>query len=333
MAKAKESFKELFENVKNDVPTKETPNVESAPQEKRPSRTGGRMVRKTVKVNKIKRNPLNRFNLSEDEKYRDLVKGVERLGEAMEDIICQPPNEDGDYYIISGERRWMALKKAGIEETAIKIIPQRITGSNEIIEIMNANSGRRGDYPYDIPRSLKDLYAMLHAEGVTDKQQQKEIAFKKLNISSERTFRNYHALSELPVDILEAGRSGYITRDEGLALSAALSNENSVTLGEETAALIVKIAASDETTEAKTEMCKKAIAEMKKKLGRREKREAAKKKPNIYLSIKKIGELASIEDYTMPKRTEEKEKMKALIESSIEFLYAVKEKLEEKEKN
>lgn len=331
MAKAKKGFGDLFEDAMNDT-SDDISATEPAIQTRKVGRGAGRMVRKTVLVSKIKRNPLNRYNLSRDEKYMDLIKGIERLGGAMEDIICQPEDEEGFYYIISGERRWLALQEAGVEETPIKIVPERVTGSDELVEIMNANSGRRGDYPYDIPRSLKDYYALLAEEGITDTQEQKEMAWQKLSISSERTFRNYNALSELPVDVLEAGRSGYLTRDEGLALSAALSNEKGKSLGEETAARIIEIAASDDSTEIKTKKCKNAIADMSKKLNRKAERAETLKKPNVYSAIKRIGKLTTIEEYSMPRRKEEKEKMRALIETSIEFLNSVREKLEESEK-
>lgn len=331
MAKANkyvDLFADALEEKTDENSTKSSTEMNHTRQVKR-------MERKTVPVSRIRKNPLNTFDCSEDEKFQDLLKGVERLGVTTEDIICQPEDEEGFYDIISGERRWMALQKANVERTAIKVLPERVTGSNEVVEIMNANSGRRGDYPYDIPRGLKLLYKLLEEEGITDPEEQKRIAREKLTISSDRSFRNYHLLSQLPDDIMlmGSGPNRYFTRDNGLLLASALTSEENRKFGEEAMERLREVAALDASINTKKSNCNKIIAELKQKIDRKANRTAAAKKPNAYATVKKIGKLASIEEYDLPKRKEEKEKMRMLIDSSMQFLTALKSKLEEGESN
>lgn len=312
------------------LPTKKTANL---PQKnmKSPDNplTKPRMVRKTVSVDQIQPNPRNRFSMERDEDFLDLLNGIKANGQPTEDIVCQPADENGIYYIISGERRWMALQEAEIETTPVKILPSRVSGADEIAEIVNYNMGRRGNYPYDIPLSLYDYYRELEAQGITDKDEQLEMARKHINISVDRTLRNYHKLAQLPFEILKMGANKLLLRDDGLALYSAMSDENTTKFADEAIAKLLEINDQDVPKEEKALACKSAISEMKKKIAQKKKREEAKAEPQAMSLIRKMSKITSIGSYKLPTKKKDKDDLMQQIQTNIAFLQKLQEELED----
>ena len=308
----------------------ETEHINDHPErtEKR-ARSTGAMSRKTVKVSDIVPNPLNNFDMAEDEDFKDLLEGVKAAGTTNEEILCQPADEDGKYTIISGERRWTALTKAGIETTAIKVLPNRLTGADEIVAIMTHNMGRRSNKPYDIPLGLVNLYDALEKTGITDSAQKKETAKEKLKITSERTFSNYNKLATLPVDILKAGQKELLTRDDGLYLADALSKEETIKAGETALDDIREVIKKDAAHEKQVQEIKEILSRLKIGLTKKEKRET-KKNPSAFSVVKKISKLTKVENYELPSRKKEQEAMKELLNNSIEAMQKMREDLSRK---
>ena len=324
MAKAyRSNFKKIFDEA----------NDSSALEDKRPSRPTGttRIIRKSVLVADIRPNPYNSFNMGRDEQYEDLLEGIKKNGAATEEILCQPEDENGIYYIISGERRWKALTEAGIEKTTIKVLPNRLTGSAEITEIMNANLGRRGTYPYDMPLGIHDLYEAFEKEGITDPSEKRNRAKENLRISSDRTFRNYNKLAELPRGILTIGRDGLLTRDDGLFIADMLSSEEHCNFAKAAIEDIIKVGDSELSDDKKGEEIKIILTKLRRSTERKAERIAKEKKTAALSIAKKIDKLTSCSEYTLPKKPEQRQNMVEMLDKSLAFLQDLKNKLTEED--
>lgn len=287
----------------------------------------GRAARKKVPIDKVRPNPFNTFNMSRDEQYEDLVHGMKKGREASDDILCQPEDENGIYYIISGERRWNASKEAGKEEVYIKILSTRIKGSMEVAEIVNQNGGRRKNYPYDIPLALKLMYKEFVKEGITDPDEQYKRARELITLAKDRTFANYHKLSQLPEDILKIGQEEHLNRDEGLFLADSMLNEAMKRFTEKAFETLREIAASEMDDEHKTAACKKVIKALHESVERKEKRDR-KTMPTAFSFVKKINTFAvNGGTYKLPTKKSQRENLQQMIDQNIEFLEEMKAKL------
>lgn len=140
-----------------------------------------------------------------DDSLNELADSIKHLG------IIQPitvrPESDGNYLIISGERRYKAAKLAGLKEVPVYI---RSTQEGELLELALVENIQREDLnPIEIALSYQRL---LEQTGVTQESLAQRVGKKRSTIS------NYMRLLQLPSQIQLGLRDGNLDMGHARAL-------------------------------------------------------------------------------------------------------------------
>lgn len=140
-----------------------------------------------------------------DDSLNELADSIKHLG------IIQPitvrPEADGNYLIISGERRYKAAKLAGLKEVPVYI---RSTQEGELLELALVENIQREDLnPIEIALSYQRL---LEQTGVTQESLAQRVGKKRSTIS------NYMRLLQLPSQIQLGLRDGNLDMGHARAL-------------------------------------------------------------------------------------------------------------------
>lgn len=110
---------------------------------------------KTLPMNKIVANPLNRFKTKKDEKFEELCANITKDG-FTEQLIVRP-GENGKFVLISGHRRFLALKEVEYEDDIqVTVLTETFNKSDELEKIGRANQGKRKDDPFGLALTIKD---------------------------------------------------------------------------------------------------------------------------------------------------------------------------------
>lgn len=125
------------------------------------SAVNGELVR-SLPVDALEDNPMNRFSMAEDEQFQATLASVEKDG-FLEDIVVTPAGE-GRWRIVSGHRRVAAARKLGKSSVPCKVraYPDRLS---ELRALMGANLHRRNLSPFDMARQLETLRQVMRQEG------------------------------------------------------------------------------------------------------------------------------------------------------------------------
>ena len=117
---------------------------------------------RSLPVEALEDNPMNRFSMAEDEQFQATLSSVEKDG-FLEDIVVTPAGE-GRWRIVSGHRRVAAARKLGKSSVPCKIreYPDKLA---ELRALMGANLHRRNLSPFDMARQLETLRDVLRQEG------------------------------------------------------------------------------------------------------------------------------------------------------------------------
>lgn len=180
------------------------------------SAVNGELVR-TLPVDALEDNPLNRFSMEEDEQFLATVASVEKDG-FLEDIIVTPAGE-GRWRIVSGHRRAAAARRLGKASVPCKVrtYPDQLS---ELRALMGANLHRRNLSPFDMARQLETLREVLGREGLLPEnvKEQAELMAEQTELS-RATVERYLDLLNLDETLTAWAREGRMTMTDAYELA------------------------------------------------------------------------------------------------------------------
>lgn len=163
-----------------------------------------------IPISKLFEFPNHPFKVKEDEEMRRMAETVKESGILQPLIVRQ--REDGNYEIISGHRRKMASKIAGLEE--VPCIVRNLTRDEAIVEMVDSNMQREKILPSERAFAYKMKIDALKNQGkrndLTSAQLvhklEKKTAREKVGEEmgeSRENIRRYVRLTELIPELLE----------------------------------------------------------------------------------------------------------------------------------
>ena len=180
------------------------------------SAINGELVR-SLPVEALEDNPLNRFSMAEDEQFRATLASVEKDG-FLEDIVVTPAGE-GRWRIVSGHRRVAAARKLGKAAVPCKVrdYPDKLA---ELRALMGANLHRRNLSPFDMARQLETLREVLRQEGRLPEnvKEQAELMADQCELS-RATVERYLDLLNLDETLTAWAEAGSMTMTDAYELA------------------------------------------------------------------------------------------------------------------
>lgn len=180
------------------------------------SAVNGELVR-SLPVEALEDNPLNRFSMAEDEQFRATLASVEKDG-FLEDIVVTPAGE-GRWRIVSGHRRVAAARKLGKAAVPCKVrdYPDKLA---ELRALMGANLHRRNLSPFDMARQLETLREVLRQEGRLPEnvKEQAELMADQCELS-RATVERYLDLLNLDETLTAWAEAGSMTMTDAYELA------------------------------------------------------------------------------------------------------------------
>lgn len=116
-----------------------------------------------VPVDKIKPNPVQPRSRFDDVTLEELTASIREIG-VLQPVIVNA-NEDGSYVLVAGERRWRAVKKAGL--ATIPAVVRGSTGEANLVEALVENLQRQDLTPLEEAHAFRQL---LEDYGMTQEQ-------------------------------------------------------------------------------------------------------------------------------------------------------------------
>lgn len=172
---------------------------------------------RSLPVESLEDNPLNRFSMAEDEQFLSTMASVEKDG-FLEDIIVTPSGE-GRWRIVSGHRRVAAARKLGKASVPCKVreYPDRLS---ELRALMGANLHRRNLSPFDMARQLETLREVLRQEGRLPEnvKEQAELMAEQTELS-RATVERYLDLLNLDGTLTAWAEEGKMTMTDAYELA------------------------------------------------------------------------------------------------------------------
>ena len=307
----------LFSEV-NDVDESEAFGKERTPKkDRRPSRAAV----KTVKIDELIENEYNEFTIKNDEEYQQLQTLLKNNGQTEEIVVVQ--QEDGLYRILSGHRRFRIMKELGFEKVKVQIKPEFESPLDEKLYITAANLGKRLVTAYDMAATIKSMLKDLPEEFTT-----KEIEnyfVENLGISRS-SFYTYYKLTELPDELIEVGKFGALTRNDGVDIVNKFSDEEKQILIDE----IKTLSDYKEDPKEVLEYTKQKVLD-KDKETRPKKAKKETKSKSFKSFLKKtegIVEKYDFENLELPKQEAKKAVARTNVDTLIEQLMVIREKLD-----
>jgi ParB family chromosome partitioning protein len=169
-----------------------------------------------IDIERLKPNPLQPRTKFDEKAIDELARSIKEAG-VLQPILCVP--EDEYFKILTGERRWRAAQKAGLQKVPVLIrnIPQEQQLEISLIE----NLQREELNPIEIARAYQRLIDELNytQQDVGDK------------VGKDRTsVTNFLRLLKLPGEVQEGLKDGRISMGHARALLAVEVPEAQVKL-------------------------------------------------------------------------------------------------------
>ena len=172
---------------------------------------------RSLPVEALEDNPMNRFSMAEDEQFQATLSSVEKDG-FLEDIVVTPAGE-GRWRIVSGHRRVAAARKLGKSSVPCKIreYPDKLA---ELRALMGANLHRRNLSPFDMARQLETLRDVLRQEGRLPEnvKEQAELMAEQTELS-RATVERYLDLLNLNGTLAAWAEGGQMTMTDAYELA------------------------------------------------------------------------------------------------------------------
>lgn len=172
---------------------------------------------RSLPVEALEDNPMNRFSMAEDEQFQATLSSVEKDG-FLEDIVVTPAGE-GRWRIVSGHRRVAAARKLGKSSVPCKVreYPDKLA---ELRALMGANLHRRNLSPFDMARQLETLRDVLRQEGRLPEnvKEQAELMAEQTELS-RATVERYLDLLNLNGTLAAWAEGGQMTMTDAYELA------------------------------------------------------------------------------------------------------------------
>jgi len=161
-----------------------------------------------VPVEAIKPNPWQPRTTFDEQELEELAQSIREHGVLQPVLVSQLT--DGTYQLITGERRWRAVKKAGMPTVPAMVKEATPQASLELALVENIQ--RRDLNPLEEAHAFR---ALLDEHGLTQEQLGQRIGKSRVSITN--TLR----LLQLPEQVSEALASGAITEGHARAILMA----------------------------------------------------------------------------------------------------------------
>ena len=268
-------------------------------------------VRKKVSIDKLSENELNLFSVTDDENLEELAEAIEKDG--ISNTIRTIPQDDGTYRIISGHRRFLAAKKAGLSEVEIWVIPA-VSKLEEIAVMARENNGVRKDDPFG-----KALMIQLYTKELEENPNEDALPASKALGITKSLFAELNLIAgELPSEILTAGQEGLLTKD--LAIELAKEKREHPTVGKQLVSQILEIVNSDVDKAEK-------ITGIKEVLHKRKEATKPTAAPALLKTYRKVSAMLEKTSTDLPAKKAGREELEALCRSMIAQSQEILEKL------
>jgi ParB family chromosome partitioning protein len=164
-------------------------------------------------VDAIRPNPWQPRTNFDDQELEELAQSIREHGVLQPVLVSQQP--DGTFQLITGERRWRAVQKAGMATLPAMVKETTPQASLELALVENIQ--RRDLNPLEEAHAFRQL---LDEHGLTQEQLGQRIGKSRVTVTN--TLRLLH----LPEPVREALASGSIT--EGHARAILTANDESL---------------------------------------------------------------------------------------------------------
>jgi ParB family transcriptional regulator, chromosome partitioning protein len=172
-----------------------------------------------VPVDKIKPNPRQPRSRFDDSSLDELTDSIRELG-VLQPVIVNP-SDDGSFVLVAGERRWRAVKKAGLAT-----IPAVVRGPGaeaNLIEALVENIQREDLTPLEEAHAFRQL---LEDYGMTQEQVADRVGKSRPAVS------NTVRLLQLPGPIQSMVDSGKLSAGHARALLGVDDSRHAIYLAE-----------------------------------------------------------------------------------------------------
>lgn len=179
----------------------------------------GNNLSREIELSRIKVNPLQPRDDFDEEKLKELAESI-RLNGIIQPVTVK--ESDGDYLLISGERRVRASKLIGLEKIPAYIYQKPADTNDSLLELALIENIQREDLN---PMELSDSYQRLVNEYNLTQEQIAE------RVSKQRsTVANLLRLQKLPVEIKISLRKNEITEAHARRLLVIDNTEDQLIL-------------------------------------------------------------------------------------------------------
>jgi ParB family chromosome partitioning protein len=138
------------------VTTKRKPGLGRGLEALIPTQTEGEIERPTyveISVDAIKPNPDQPRSRFDDDTMAELAASIREVGVLQPVVLGR--DEDGNHYLIAGERRWRAARRAGLD--TIPAVVRGSTGESTLVEALVENVQRQDLTPLEEAHAYQQL--------------------------------------------------------------------------------------------------------------------------------------------------------------------------------
>lgn len=175
-----------------------------------------------IPVDDIKPNPDQPRSRFDDEALSELAASITEVGMLQPVVVSR--TEDGTHFLIAGERRWRAARKAGL--ATIPAVVRGDTGETTLVEALVENVQRQDLTPLEEAHAYKQL---LENTGMTQEQVAERVGKSRPAVSN--TLR----LLQLPGPVQSLVDSGSLNAGHARALLGLEDKKYAVYLAEKAA--------------------------------------------------------------------------------------------------
>lgn len=172
-----------------------------------------------IPVDGIKPNPDQPRSRFDDDSLAELAASIEEVGVLQPVVVSR--DEDGTLYLIAGERRWRAARKAGL--STIPAVVRGATGDTTLVEALVENVQRQDLTPLEEAHAYKQL---LENTGMNQEQVATRVGKSRSAVSN--TLR----LLQLPAAVQRMIDSGALSAGHARALVGLEDEKYAVYLAE-----------------------------------------------------------------------------------------------------
>lgn len=174
----------------------------------------------SLPVGQLKPNRFQPRTHFDEDAIEELAASIRAQGVVQPLVVS--PDEDGTYFIIAGERRWRASRRAGLEQ--VPVVVRQVSGDLELLELALVENLQRSD-----------LNALEEAEAYLALQEKFGLSQEAISTrvgKARTTVTNSLRLLRLPEEVQELLREGRLTAGQARPLLGLPSREAQINLAD-----------------------------------------------------------------------------------------------------